>query len=267
MKPDGISVVEAGTRNYLRMTASQERLVEKRRNGEIGDTLLVLQHPPTYTRGRRSEPGDLLLTPEDYADQGIEVCDTPRGGKVTYHGPGQLVLYPLIDLRGIGEQPGQVNRVDVPGFVGTLETAMGRALERWGVEAAPIEGLTGLWVSRTGAIPPGATVASMASAVASGEVRKIGSIGLKISRGISSHGISLNVSCDLGPFDGITSCGIATCDVTSIELEMSSPPSVDQVGIAVCEELCCLLGRQLQPTPPSSIGLDPAAGTVAAPTA
>jgi len=267
LNPRPITVVEAGTRSYLKMSATQERLVELRRQGEIGDTLLVLQHPPTYTRGRRSEPGDLLLSPEAYASQGIEVCDTPRGGKVTYHGPGQLVIYPLIDLRRIGDQPEGVDRIDVPGFVNSLEQAMIRALTRWRVEAAAIDGLTGLWVSRGDPIPADATAASMAAVVASGTVRKIGSIGLKISRGISSHGLSLNVSCGLEPFKGITSCGIENCEVTSIELETESAPAVDEVGIAVCEELCNLLGRGFEITGPDAIQLDIPAGTAPAATA
>ena len=177
---------------------------------------------------------------------------------MTYHGPGQLIVYPVIDLRGIGDQPGGVDRIDVAAFVSSLETAMTRALARWGVEAAPIEGLTGLWVSSAEPIPPGATAASMAARVASGDVRKIGSIGLKISRGISSHGLSLNVSCDLSPFDGINSCGIEQCRVSSIALEVESAPSVAQVGLAVSEELAALLERRIDALEPSDIGIETA---------
>lgn len=262
-----VSVVEAGTRSYLSMTEAQERMVERRRSGDAGDLLLILQHPPTYTRGRRSEPSDLLLDERTYAERGIEVCDTPRGGKVTYHGPGQLVVYPVIDLRGIGEQAGGSGRGDVPGFVHALETAMSRALARWKVDAAAIAGLTGLWVSRGKPVPADATAASMAPAVASGQVRKIGSIGLKISQGISSHGLSLNVSCNLAPFSDITSCGIEDCEVTSMLLENGSAPAVDEVGVALSEELCRLLGRRYEAVSPDAIGLFPAAGTALGATA
>lgn len=267
LSDSSLGVVEAGTRSYRRMSEAQVRLVERRRRNEVGDLLLVLQHPPTYTRGRRSEPADLLLSTEEYAADGIEVCDTPRGGKVTYHGPGQLVVYPIVDLRRIGEQPEGVGRADVPGFVHALEVAMSRALARWQVDAAPIEGLTGLWVSHGERIPAGATAASIAPAVASGQIRKIGSIGLKISQGISSHGLSLNVSCSLAPFSGITSCGIEDCEVTSMLLEKGSAPAVDEVGIAVCEELCGLLGRDFEAVSPDAIGLYPAAGTALGATA
>ncbi|HTU14646.1 MAG TPA: lipoyl(octanoyl) transferase LipB [Solirubrobacterales bacterium] len=255
LKENQIGVVRLGRRPYLEMSASQADLVEARRAGRLGDLLLVLEHPATYTKGRRTEPADLLRSPGHYAERGIEVCDTPRGGKVTYHGPGQLVIYPVIDLRGIGEQPEEVDRIDVAGFVSALERAMTAALTRWEVEAARIEGLTGLWVSRKDPIPDDATAVSMAPGVARGEVRKIGSIGLRISRGISSHGLSLNVSCDLSPFDDITSCGIEQCQVTSIALETGNAPSVDEVGQAVCDELAALLGRDPVPVSPAEIGL------------
>lgn len=251
-----IGIVGLGPRSYLEMSAAQAELVEDRRAGRIGDLLLVLEHPATYTKGRRTEPADLLRDPTHYAERGIEVCDTPRGGKVTYHGPGQLIVYPIIDLRRIGEQPDGVDRIDVAGFVSALETAMTAALTKWEVEAATIEGLTGLWVSRAEAIPDDATAVSMAPAVARGDVRKIGSIGLRISRGISSHGLSLNVSCDLSPFDDITSCGIEQCQVTSIALETGrTAPSVEEVGLAVSGELATLLGRDPVRLGPGEIGL------------
>ena len=259
-----IGVVRLGERPYLEMSAAQAALVERRRSGEVGDLLLVLEHPATYTKGRRTEPADLLRTPEHYAANGIEVCDTPRGGKVTYHGPGQLIVYPVIDLRGLGVQPDGVDRIDVAAFVSSLEGAMTAALARWDVKAATIDGLTGLWVSGGAPIPADATAASMAREVTTGEARKIGSIGLRISRGISSHGLSLNVSCDLSPFDDITSCGIEQCRVSSIAVETGTePPPVQDVGMAVCEELASLLKRDPVPLEASSVGLDSAVSATA----
>ena len=264
LKESQIGVVRLGERPYLEMSEAQAGLVERRRAGEVGDLLLVLEHPATYTKGRRTEPADLLRPPEHYADRGIEVCDTPRGGKVTYHGPGQLVVYPVIDLRGVGEQPEGVDRIDVAWFVASLERAMTAALTRWGVESAPIDGLTGLWVSSGEPIPADATAASMARGVATGQVRKIGSIGLRISRGISSHGLSLNVSCDLSPFEDITSCGIEQCQVSSIAVETGiEPPSVETVGIAVCEELASILKRDPVTLEASVVGLDSAVSATA----
>lgn len=258
-----IGIVDLGLQPYAEMSAIQEKLVEDRRRGRIGDLLLVLEHPPTYTRGRRSGPGDLLFGENELDRRGIAVCDTPRGGKVTYHGPGQLVMYPIVDLTGIGDQPEGVDRIDVSGFVASLEGAMSAALSVHGIDSAPIEGLTGLWVSRGDPIPEGATAATMAAQVASGKVAKIGSIGLRINRGISSHGVSLNVSCDLEPFAGITSCGIEHCQVSSVEAETDSAPSVNEIGLNVGTALAGLLGRDIETVEPSTIGLESTARATA----
>ena len=258
-----IGIVDLGLRPYGEMSSAQERLVEARRNGETGDLLLVLEHPPTYTRGRRTDPGDLLYGPSELAERGIEVCDTPRGGKVTYHGPGQLVIYPIVDLRDIGDQPETTDRIDVAGFVASLEGAMSVALAGRGIDAAPIEGLTGLWVSHGDPIPADATAASMGSKVATGKVAKIGSIGLRISRGISSHGLSLNVSCDLQPFEGITSCGIEHCRVSSIESETGSAPAVSEIGWDVGSHLAETLGLEPVRLDAAAVGLETTAPATA----
>ncbi|MGK2954815.1 MAG: lipoyl(octanoyl) transferase LipB [Solirubrobacterales bacterium] len=263
LNADRIGVVNLGLRHYGEMTAVQENLVEQRRAGGVGDLLLVLEHPPTYTRGRRSDPGDLLLSEEQLAKRGITVCDTPRGGKVTYHGPGQLVMYPIIDLRRLGDQPDGVDRIDVAGFVADLEASMSAALSNLGIQSAVIKGLTGLWVSGEETIPSDATAKSMAAAVASGKVRKIGSIGLRINRGISSHGLSLNVSCDLEPFSGITSCGIEQCQVSSIEVETGTSPSIEEIGSDLGKELVGRLGRGIVDLDPAEIGLESTARATA----
>lgn len=252
---EALSLVMLGRRGYGEMLAAQEALVERRRSGEIPDLLMILEHPPTYTRGRRSEPADLHRDPDWYREHGIEVFDTPRGGRVTYHGPGQLVAYPIIDLKGLGGPPSGSGRTDVAAFVTALEAAMVRTAARWDVPAGTIEGLTGIWTGHGDAIPAGADARSMAPAVAKGSVRKIGSIGLRISRGVSSHGVSLNVSCNLEPFAGITSCGIDHCRVTSILAETGAAPTVDSAGMALGEELGGILGRRPFVVDPESIGL------------
>ena len=249
-----LALVMLGTRGYGEMLATQELLVQRRRSGEIPDLLMVLEHPPTYTRGRRSEPADLHRDPDWYRERGIEIFDTPRGGRVTYHGPGQLVAYPVIDLRGLGGQPSGRGRTDVAAFVSALESAMVRAVERWQVPAGTIEGLTGIWTGDE-PIRPGADAASMAPSVAKGSVRKIGSIGLRITRGVSSHGCSLNLGCDLEPFAGITSCGIDHCRVTSVLAETGAAPTVDSAGSVLGEELGEILGRRPRLVDPESIGL------------
>jgi lipoyl(octanoyl) transferase len=184
-----ILVVRRGTVPYAEAWELQRQLAAQRQSGEIGDVLLLLEHPPVYTRGRRSKPEELPMGAEWYEAQGIEVHDTDRGGLVTYHGPGQLVAYPIVQLRGYGD--------DVHEYVRGLERTMTGALARAGVRAGTIEGLTGVWVG----------------------TRKIGSIGLHVSRGVTTHGLAINVNNDLQPFEWVVPCGIEGCAVTSISRE------------------------------------------------
>ena len=254
-----LSVIRLGRREYAEMVEAQERLAAERLAGDVGDLLLLLEHPPTYTLGRRSEPGDLLHGPEWYRARGVEIAETPRGGKVTYHGPGQLVAYPIVDLRGVGDQPARADRVDVAWFVASLERAMAAALAGWGIAAGRIEGLTGLWVDDERAHRDdfrGAGAAAAAPGLARGSIRKIGSIGLKIRRGISTHGLSLNVDCDLEPFEWINSCGIEQCRATSIAAESNDVvPTVDETGAAVAAALGAELGLTVVEGDASEVGL------------
>ncbi len=160
----------------------QARLRSARQAGEIPDTLLLLEHPPVYTKGRRSDPADLPMGEDWYRSQGIEVADTNRGGRVTYHGPGQLVGYPIMGIS------------DVMAFVRTMERGVIAALADEGIEAEVREGLTGVWVGD----------------------RKIGSIGVHVSRGVTMHGFAVNVDNDLQPFEWIVPCGIEGVRMTSV---------------------------------------------------
>lgn len=254
-----LSVIDLGRRDYAEMIGLQEQLAARRIEGSIDDLLLLLEHPPTYTLGRRSEPSDLLHGPEWYRERGIAICETPRGGKVTYHGPGQLIVYPIVDLRGIGEQPAGADRVDVAGFVASLEESMAATLAEWSLPTGRIEGLTGLWIDDdrpSRADFEGADAAAAAPGLARGSIRKIGSIGLKIHRGVTSHGLAINVSCDLEPFAWINSCGIETCRATSIEAELGEPgPSVSEVGTLVAERIGMELGLDIVGAGPEKIGL------------
>ena len=240
-----------GTRPYREMLSVQEELVDLRQAGGIPDTLLLLEHPPTYTLGRRSEPSDGAGLEGEAA-----VVETPRGGRITWHGPGQLVAYPIIDLRQIGDQPATAARADVAGFVASLERAMVDSLEKWGVEARTIDGLTGIWTPDSDAIPPEADAATVAPAIATGALRKVGSIGLRVSRGVTSHGISLNLSCDLGPFDRIEACGIDGCRMTSVEVETGSAPTPADAGLVFHRVLARALDLEPilpEPSPADSI--------------
>ena len=182
---DELWVANAGTIPYLQAVELQTRLRERRQAGEIPDALILLEHPPVYTRGRRTERADLPMGDDWYRAQGIEVHDTSRGGRVTYHGPGQLVGYPIM---AIG---------DVMAYLRTMESALIAALADEGVQAEVREGLTGVWVGE----------------------RKIGSIGLHVSRGITMHGFAVNVDNDLQPFEWIVPCGIDGVRMTSLCVE------------------------------------------------
>jgi lipoyl(octanoyl) transferase len=166
--------------------------------GAAPDTVLLLEHPPVITLGRRAEGGELHV-PEGAE---VEIVETDRGGKSTYHGPGQLVCYPILDLTRHGQ--------DVKKYCRDLEEALIRTMEPLGLEATRIEGLTGIWLER----PP----------------RKIGSIGVHISKWITTHGYALNVDLDLTPFTNwITACGLEDAQFTTIARELGRPVAVDEV--------------------------------------
>jgi lipoyl(octanoyl) transferase len=178
-----------GAVEYRAAAALQERLRERVIAGELPPLLLLLEHPAVYTLGRRSEPGDLPGGPDVWRARGIDVVETPRGGKLTYHGPGQLVGYPIMPAR------------DIPAFIGAMEDALVAALAEEGIAARgrDREGpqFTGVWV----------------------EDRKIASIGVHVSRGVSSHGFAVNVDNDVEPFHQVTACGLPGVRMTSVALE------------------------------------------------
>ena len=178
-------VTNLGRTPYDEGVELQERIRAARQAGAIPDTLLLLEHHPVYTKGRRTERADLPMGDDWYRAQGIEVAETTRGGRVTYHGPGQLVGYPIM---GIG---------DVIQYLRTLERAVIAALAEEGVHAGVRDGLTGIWVGE----------------------RKIGSIGVHVSRGVTMHGLAVNVDCDLQPFEWIVPCGIDGVRMTSLYVE------------------------------------------------
>lgn len=176
----------------------QEELVELRRADRIGNVLLLLEHPPVLTLGRHANRANVLASDELLAARGVTLHQISRGGDVTYHGPGQLVGYPIFDLRSL-ENPngGRMGPVD---FVRGMEEALIQLCATCGVRAGRIAGLTGVWVD---------------------DCRKIGAIGIHVSRGITSHGFAFNVRTDLRNFQLINPCGITDKSVTSLELEVA----------------------------------------------
>ena len=197
-----VAVQRLGTLDYLAAWDLQRQLVDERVAGGP-DTLLLLQHPPVYTAGRRT------LDAERPVD-GTPVVDTDRGGKITWHGPGQLVGYPIIGL---------AEPLDVVNFVRRLEEALITVCADLGLHAGRVEGRSGVWMPAEGNRPE----------------RKLGAIGIRVARSTTLHGFALNCDCDLGAFGSIVPCGIADAGVTSLSAELGRQVSVDEVIGPVAE--------------------------------
>ena len=180
-----LAVVQLGVVAYDEALELQLQLRDLRQDDAIGDTLLLLEHPPVYTRGRRTEAHDLPMGEDWYRARGIDVFDSDRGGRVTYHGPGQLVGYPIMRIS------------DVPAYVHTMEEAIVAALADEGIDATVRDGLTGIWAGDA----------------------KIGSIGVHVSRGVTTHGFAVNVENDLQPFEWVVPCGLDGVRMTSVTQE------------------------------------------------
>jgi lipoyl(octanoyl) transferase len=219
---DEVLVVRCGLVPYEQARQAQKRLEAMRHADEVGDVLLLLEHPPVYTKGRRTEAAELPMGEDWYRAQGIEVTDTDRGGRVTYHGPGQLVAYPIVSLKPYGD--------DVHGYIRRMEKVMISSLGDWGVEAQVIDGLTGVWTE--GDPPP------------TGAARKIGSIGIHVNRGITTHGLAINVNNDLQPFEWIVPCGIEAVRMTSLCAELGAEQDLDAFASTVAERFGEVYGRR-----------------------
>ena len=207
--PEPLRVIRLGTVPYREAWQLQLQTADAVRRGAAPETLLLLEHPHTYTRGRLSPDAHLLLSPQDAAQRGAEIVETDRGGLVTYHGPGQLVAYPIIRLRGRGGPHW---------YVRTLEQVIIRSLSDFGLPCNTAPGLTGVWTS-------------------DGQ-RKIAAIGVKIAAGTTHHGCAINVCPDLQMFDAIIPCGITDRGVTSLATELSILPSLDRVAEVVARRFC-----------------------------
>lgn len=235
-------VVRLGTVEYRAALALQEAVRERRIAGELPDVLLLVEHPPVYTKGRRSRDGDLPFSPEWYAEQGIDVVPVRRGGQLTYHGPGQLVGYPIVRVD------------DVLAYLRTLEEALIAALGDAGIAARnrPADGIeyTGVWV----------------------EDRKIASIGVHVRHHVTTHGFAVNVDNDMRPFEWAVACGLEGVRMTSLadergETALTRPPSTEPLALArdpspalaqladrVVARFAAAFGRTPVEAPPEALG-------------
>jgi lipoate-protein ligase B len=230
-------VCHLGEVPYRDAVAAQEQIRAARQEAEVPDTLLLLEHPPVFTRGRRSAPGELLLGEDFYRARGIEVVQSDRGGRITYHGPGQLVGYPIMAID------------DVHAYLRTMEAAIVAALAEEGIEArARVKDgadYTGVWVAE----------------------RKIASIGVHVSRGVTTHGFAVNVENDLEPFTWVIACGLPGVQMTSLAQELGAGARLPCFRRRIAHSFCEAHGRRQRLVHPRRLGvregvpLAPARGT------
>jgi len=210
-----------GRVSYARGLEVQESLVAERQAGRVPDHLLLLEHEPVFTLGRNARQENVLFPAEALRERGFDVFETGRGGDVTYHGPGQVVGYPVIDL--------SPDRRDVHRYVRDIEEVMIRTSADYAVEACRVEGLTGTWVGRD----------------------KIGAIGVRIARWVTSHGFAFNVATDLSPFDLIVPCGIRGRGVTSLERLLERPVPIDDVMDRLTRHFAAVFERAVSDLAPA----------------
>lgn len=202
----------------------QRRIVAAKKEGRLGaEVVLLLEHPPVFTLGRNGGRENLMVSEAFLAARGIDVVQIERGGNITFHGPGQLVVYPIVSLDRMG--------MGVRRYVGGLEAAMVRTAADWGVDAAGDEANRGVWIGG----------------------RKLGSIGVAVTRGISFHGLALNVNLSLEPFSWINPCGIENCRMTSLMAEASREIPMAEVRAGMIAHLAAVFGKALIPMEPAAL--------------
>ncbi len=225
-----IHVLSLGRTPYAQALELQQRVVDARKAGQCGDTLLLMEHPPVLTLGRNARRANVLASDEDLAAKGVELHEVKRGGDVTYHGPGQLIGWPVFDLRGDlpGKKGPHLGPVD---FVRLLEEALMRVCGDFGVTTKRVCGRTGVWTDGDNAATE----------------KKLVAIGVHVSGGVTSHGFALNVTTDLRDFGWIVPCGIADRQVTSLELESprEPAPTMEDARNATSKHVGRIFGRQM----------------------
>lgn len=249
-----VSVVQLGSVEYAEGVSLQQKLVALRKSGEIGDALVLLEHSPVITLGRNAKAANILAPTEALAARGVEVFECDRGGDVTFHGPGQIVGYPIFDLRRHELLPldaqlrsqrladRSVRATSLPAtperktlgavdYVRRLEEVLIRTCADFGIASKRVKGLTGVWTEDDVAAPT--------------REGKIAAIGVHISRSVTSHGFALNVNNDLGYFNLIVPCGIAAKPVTSMQKELGHEVDVDAVAQSLSRNFGVVFGQQM----------------------
>ena len=225
-----ISVVQLGTVDYAAGLRLQQQLVDLRKESKIGDVLLLLEHAPVITLGRNAKQKNVLLSQEELDRRGVELFETDRGGDVTFHGPGQMVGYPIFDLRGFPDKAGTstLKYLGAVDYVRRIEEVLIRTCLDFKIPTKRVPGLTGVWTDWP-----------------SKPEAKIAAIGVHISRSVTSHGFALNVNTDLSYFNLIVPCGIENKPVTSIAEELGEEVDMDSVAQAITRNFGRVFDRQI----------------------
>lgn len=219
-----LTVERLGTVAYEPTWKLQDELAQQRRERCIGDRLLLVEHFPVYTVGRGGDESNLLAPPERLQSLGARLIRVDRGGDITFHGPGQLVAYPIVELH---------DPLDLRRYVRTLESAIIEVAAAFGVEAGRVDGLTGVWVQ---------------------EQRKLAALGVRVRRGVTTHGLALNVNTDLRWFDEMIPCGIAGKGTTSLARELGRPVEMERVEVELARQLADHLGLKIRAGQAGSVG-------------
>jgi lipoyl(octanoyl) transferase len=246
-----ISILQLGTLDYVTGLRLQQKLVELRKENHIGDVLLLLEHTPVITLGRNAKAANVVASPEELAKRSVELFECDRGGDVTFHGPGQLVGYPIFDLRGFESTQSNRKTLGVIEYIRRIEEVLIRTCADFGIATERVAGLTGVWTGEehVGTAAPGCA-AERSSAWTGEDARpykqsKIAAIGVHISRGVTSHGFALNVNTDLSYFNLIIPCGITSKPVTSMERELDKTVPLQDVAHSISRNFGTVFQSQM----------------------
>jgi lipoyl(octanoyl) transferase len=245
-----ISLVQLGTVDYATSLRLQQQLVDLRKEEKIGDVLVLLEHSPVITLGRNAKAANIIASPEQLAQRGVELFECDRGGDVTFHGPGQIVGYPIFDLRSHATPDGKRKTLGAVEFVRRLEEVLIRTCADFAIPTKRLPGLTGVWTTAESDDTHVGTAAqavqqSEASKTENAAEAKLAAIGVHISRFVTSHGFALNVNTDLSFFKLIVPCGITAKPVTSMQQELGKPLDLNEVAESISRNCGTVFSSQM----------------------
>jgi lipoyl(octanoyl) transferase len=245
-----ISIVQLGTVDYATGLRLQEQLVDLRKEEKIGDVLLLLEHPPVITLGRNAKAANIVASPGLLAQRGVELFECDRGGDVTFHGPGQIVGYPIFDLRGFATPDGKRKTLGAVEFVRRLEEVLIRTCADFAIPTKRVAGLTGVWTDPAhgeadAPVRPSVPRTDEGVRPSTSTEGKLAAIGIHISRFVTSHGFALNANTDLSYFNLIVPCGITAKPVTSMQQELGKPLDLDAVAESISRNFGTVFQSQM----------------------